>query len=119
MTRITQLRRFFSFFLLTAVLLVTTAIGSISSPAFAATGASNEISNVKGEGGDINQSYHKLQAATQDARNKIENERKASSNSRSAGQATRPKQGIKNINENTKNVFQRTADSIKEGFTSD
>lgn len=119
MTQIKQLRRFFNVFLLTAVLILTTAIGNISSPAYALTGASNEISNVKGEGGDINRSYHKLQEATQESRNTIEEQRKVASSSKSSRKAAQPKQVVKNINENTKNAFQRTADSIKDSLTPD
>lgn len=114
----TQFRRFFSALLLTAVLLMGTAIGSPSNQAFAAPSPSNEISNVKGESKDINGSYHRLQAATQDSWNRFEAEKKVYTDSRSNGRGAQPKQALKNINENTKNAFQRTTDSIKDGLSS-
>ena len=114
----TQFCRFLSALLLTAVLWMGTAIGRPSNEAFAAPNPSNEISNVKGESKDINGSYHRLQAATQDSWDRFKAEKQVYTDSRSNGRAVQPKQALKNINENTKNAFQRTTDSIKDGLSS-
>lgn len=111
MTRIIQLRRFFSVLLLTAVLLVGTAIGGINTQALAATGAKNDVSNVKGSSKDINGSYHKLQEAAHDFRNKVRQEQKPFFNDKASRASAQAK--------TVKNVFQRTADSLKQGLSSD
>jgi transposase len=113
----TLLRRLFSV-LLTAVVFVSTAIGSFNNSAFAAPSTPNTVSNVKGESKDIKGSYQRLQEATQSSWDQFEHEKQLYSDSRSNGRMAQPKQALKNINENTKNAFQRTANSVKDSLSS-
>lgn len=118
MTFANQLRRFFSVFLVTAVLLASTSISSLDNQAFAAPRTSNAISNVKGESKDINGSYHRLQDATQDSWDNFKDEQQLFSGNKSTRRTTQPKQAIKSINKNAKNALQRTANAVKSGFSS-
>lgn len=108
MLYLTQIRKFFGF-LLVLILFVSLTLGTVVTPALAGSNATNEISNVKGDSGNINRSYHKLQEATQDYRQEFYHSDRGNS----------PKKAAKNVKDNTQNAFERVADSVRDTLTSD
>ncbi|XHX75869.1 MAG: hypothetical protein RBJ76_15595 [Stenomitos frigidus ULC029] len=115
MERITQLRKFFTILLLAVVLFVSTAISPVAQSALAdKSREANDVSNFKGDSSAVNQSYHNLQSAAHDFRQNFREEITTGQRSPSKNRNNSPKQAAKNVGKNTRNAFERAADSVKE-----
>jgi hypothetical protein len=115
MNRIAPLRKFFTVLLLAVVLLMGTAFSVVTPNALANDSReTNEISNVKGDSSAVNRSYHDLQEAAHDFRQDFRADTTTGQRSPSMTRNNSPKQAAKNIGKNTRGVFGRAADAVKD-----
>ena len=115
MNRIAQLRKFFTASLLAVVLLMGAALSPIAPHALAAESqATNEISNFKGDSSSVNRSYHALQEAAHDFRQSFRDDITSGRRVPSGERVNSPKQAARTISKDTRSVFDRAADAVKD-----